>query len=244
MIVLNTETQKRLGRTIRGAPMSTLTRTFARITTTALIAGALAAAATPAFADTPAQTSFRTVAAVTLLPADTGNKDFQNGIRKGTQDGSKDGFADAKRNCQQAPKALNKNKALVPSPFDDGYVQGYAIGYDKGFTSGEKQFCQKAKGQGGQNKPAGNKQVAGVFEATGADPTADSVVTDRPGKTTDEFNQALPFRRNFTAPADADLLQVVVTGRGQVGCKITFGGKVVAQESGEFTAHCIFQKKV
>jgi hypothetical protein len=221
--------------------MSTLTRTFARITTTALIAGALGAAASPAFADTSVQpTSYRTVAAVTLLPAETGNKDFQNGIRKGTQDGSKDGFADAQRNCQKAPKDKAKNKALVPSPFDDGYIQGYSIGYDKGFTSGEKQFCQK--GQGGQNKPAGNKQVAGVFEATGADPTADSIVTDRPGKTTDEFNQTLPFHRNFTAPADSDLLQVVVTGRGQVGCKITFGGKVVATDSGEFTAHCIFQK--
>jgi hypothetical protein len=223
--------------------MSTLTRTFARIATTALIAGALAGAATPAFADTLQPASVRTAAVATLLPAETGNKDFQNGIRKGTQDGSKDGFADAQLNCQKVPKNQNKNKALVPSPFDDGYIQGYAIGYDKGYASGEKKFCTKNNGNGGKVKPAGNQLVAGVFEATGADPKADSIVTDRPGKTTDEFNQSLPFRRDFKAPADADLLQVVVTGRGQVGCKITFGGKVVATDSGEFTAHCLFQKK-
>jgi hypothetical protein len=226
----------------------TVSRSFARIATAVLIAGAVAGSTGTAFADTPAtdapvtDNAVRTVAVTTPLKADDGNPAFQNGIRKGTQDGSKDGFADAQRNCEKNPKPAVKKQGFAPSTFDEGYAQGYPIGYEKGFGSAERQFCTKGAGGKEETPAEGPKKLAGVFEATGADPKADNVVTDRPGDTTNEFDVALPFRKDFTAPADADLLQVVVTGRGQVNCKITFGGKVVATDSGQFSAHCVFQK--
>jgi hypothetical protein len=90
--------------------------------------------------------------------------------------------------------------------------------------------------------PAKNTLVAGSFDVTGSNATAVNIVTDRPGTTTNDYDLALPFHRGFSAPADTDLLQVVVTGEGRVSCSITFGGRVVAQESGDSTAHCIYSK--
>lgn len=38
--------------------------------------------------------------------------------------------------------------AVVPGVVDEGYAQGYSIGYDKGFAQGEKRFCDKAVNEG------------------------------------------------------------------------------------------------
>lgn len=82
--------------------------------------------------------------------------------------------------------------------------------------------------------------IPGIFEVTGAG-TADDIVTDQPGQTTNHQAQSLPFRLAFTAPADTGLLQIHVTSHGPATCKITFGGRVVATNSGPFGADCVFQ---
>jgi hypothetical protein len=69
-------------------------------------------------------------------------------LRTGTADGSRDGFDDARNNCQRPEAALHELQGFAPSPFDEGYAQGYSIGYDKGFAQGEKRFCDKAVNEG------------------------------------------------------------------------------------------------
>jgi len=82
--------------------------------------------------------------------------------------------------------------------------------------------------------------VSGTFIVTGSG-AADDVVTDQPGRTLNLGAQNLPFSRGFTALAGAELLQIHVTSHGPASCKIVFGGKVVASNSGPFGADCVYQ---
>jgi hypothetical protein len=228
---------------------TTVTRAIARASVGALMTGMLVGLATaPATADTTSQAlAVRTVAVSTLL-ADNGSQNFQSGMRKGTLEGNRDGSADARSNCRRANRAQH-DRGFAPSAFDDGYAKGYSIGYDKGFSNAEREFCHGSDrpntvpNQQQSPVPAPGGTVAGTFEASGADPAADAIVTDRPGNTVNETTLRLPFHRDFTAPADTDLLQLNVTSHHQASCKIIFGGQVVAQDAGDFGARCIFQKR-
>jgi hypothetical protein len=128
--------------------MSTLTQKIVRASTGLVVAGVLVGGAAPAFAETPAAQSPATVAMSAPLDGDNGSPDFQRGLRTGTADGSRDGFDDARNNCQRPEAALHELQGFALSPFDEGYAQGYSIGYDKGFAQGEKRFCDKAVNEG------------------------------------------------------------------------------------------------
>jgi hypothetical protein len=91
-----------------------------------------------------------------------------------------------------------------------------------------------------ETKSQQTREVAGTFQVTDSG-TADDIVTDQPGKTLNLGAQSLPFNRTVAAPADTQLLQIHVTSHGPTTCKITFGGKVVASDSGPFGADCVFQ---
>ena len=82
-----------------------------------------------------------------------------------------------------------------------------------------------------------DQEVAGVFEVTGSG-TAITIDTDP--STQRFFDVPLGWSKDFTAPADVDLLQVVVVGGDNVGCRIIFGGRVVAEEPPGGSAHCIY----
>jgi hypothetical protein len=226
---------------------TTVTRTLARVSVGALMTGLLVGGAAAFPEATSRAAAVRTVAVSTSL-AENGSQDFQNGMRKGTQDGNRDGFADARSDCRRANRARH-NQGFAPSAFDNGYAEGYPVGYDRGFSNAEREFCHRGGRPTGASKPlpfpqsAPGGSVAGTFEASGVDPAADAIVTDRPGHTVNETALRLPFHRDFTAPAGTELLQLNVTSHHRASCKITFGGRVVAQNSGEFGARCIFQRR-
>lgn len=87
-----------------------------------------------------------------------------------------------------------------------------------------------------QQTPTAN---TAVFEVTGTG-TVYTIDTDPPGPAVGE-GFALPFSRTVTIGPDVHMLQVVAVGKtSSPGCRITFNGKVVAEEPVGGNAHCIF----
>jgi hypothetical protein len=86
-------------------------------------------------------------------------------------------------------------------------------------------------------------EVSGVFEVIGSG-TAITIDTDPPGPAGSERYYSVPlgWSMKFEAPADVDMLQIVVVGGDNVGCRIVFGGRVVAEEPSGGSAHCIYQR--
>jgi hypothetical protein len=86
-------------------------------------------------------------------------------------------------------------------------------------------------------------EVSGVFEVTGSG-TAITIDTDPPGPAGSERYYSVPlgWHKSFTAASDVDTLQIVVVGGHNVGCRIVFDGKVVAEQPPGGSAHCIYQR--
>lgn len=56
-----------------------------------------------------------------------------------------------------------------------------------------------------------------------------------------ELNPSLPWTQQVP-DTGAEIYQVVVVGGNDVGCTITIGGRVVAQEPAGGSAHCVYRR--
>ena len=97
-----------------------------------------------------------------------------------------------------------------------------------------------APSSAGTSTPAAAAGDTVTFEVTGpgkvysinTDPSTEFVPEDTP----------TPFTRTIKVPPTTDLLQVVVTGKDNQGCRILLNDKVVAEQPIGGSGHCIFNR--
>lgn len=150
--------------------------------------------------------------------------------------GSGTAFADTPSAQGTGVRTVAATTVLAESDADQGDLEAEADDQEADATPAAH-TAQSGAGEPGTQHTG---TVAGTFIVTGSG-AADDVVTDQPGRTLNLGAQNLPFSRGFTAPAGAELLQIHVTSHGPATCKIVFGGKVVASNSGPFGADCVYQ---
>lgn len=80
------------------------------------------------------------------------------------------------------------------------------------------------------------------YEATGSG-TAITVdyAPDADGASARIENVPLPFEKEVAVAGSPTLYEIVIVGGDNVGCTISIGGRVVAQEPAGGSAHCIYQ---